>query len=178
VWPGSGLNSVYHGWLHGGLVNGAVDGRDGYPEVPPDPIATTEQATLLAAAEPQRLLKLDGHRLIVHPDALPSRVIRSTPGRIEASASPCYAELIVDDVFLQQDVVNGSALKVLFRYRNFGAGTAPERSFGTWVQTSLSAFPPKQPGELEAALVDVRRAYTANVERFAAALLAPPRSRR
>jgi hypothetical protein len=167
VWPGSGLNSVYHGWLHGGLVNGAVDGRDGYPEVPPDPLATAEQETLLAAAEPQHLLKLDGHRLIVHPDALPSRVIRSTPGRIEASASPCYAELIVDDVFLQQDVVNGSALKILFRYRNFG----------TWVQTRLSAFPPKQPGELEAALADVRRAYSANVERFAAALLAPPRKR-
>lgn len=146
--------------------------------MPPDPIATAEQVVLLAAAEPQRLLKLETHRLVLHQDALPSRVIRNTPGRIEPSQSPCYAELIVDDVFLQQDVVNGSALKILFRYRNFGAGTAPERSFGTWIQTRLSAFPPKKPEELDAALADIRRAYTANVERFAAAMLTPPRTRR
>lgn len=177
VWPGSGLNSVYHGWLHGGIVDGAVHGLDGYPDVPPDPIATTEQVALLAAAEPQRLLKLDDHRLVIHQEALESRVIRSTPGRIQASQSPCYAELIIDDVFLQQDVVNGSALKVLFRYRNFGSGEAPERTFGTWVQTRLSAFPPKKPEELAAALDDIRRAYAANLERFATALLAPPRSR-
>jgi hypothetical protein len=178
VWPGSGLKSVYHGWLHGGLVNGAIDGRDGYPEVPPDPMATSEQTALLAEAQPQRLLMLAEHRLVVHDEALSSRTIRSTPGRIDPSQSTCYAELIVDDVFLQQDVVNGSALKILFRYRNFGADTVPQRTFGTWVQTAMPAFPPKRGEGPEAALADIRRAFAANVERFAAALLAPPKRRR
>lgn len=56
VWPGSGLNSIYSGWFHGGIVNGAVTGRDGYPVVPTEPIDTPDQVELLAKAAPQNLL--------------------------------------------------------------------------------------------------------------------------
>ncbi|WP_374139493.1 hypothetical protein [Sphingomonas sp.] len=62
VWPGSKLGSVYSGWVRGGIVNGAVTGRDGYPRTPADAINTAEQAELLKQAELPAVLKLDTYR--------------------------------------------------------------------------------------------------------------------
>jgi hypothetical protein len=177
VWPGDGLMSAYYGWFHGGIINGAVQGRPGYPSVPPNPIDTATQSAILTQAEPQRLMAHADHRLIVHDEALTSRAIRTTPGRLTDSVSPCYAELVVDDVILQQDMINGASLKILFRYRDFGADALPRRSFATWAETDLAAFPPRQPDQLAAALADIRGAYRGNIQRFAAMALRPSRQR-
>jgi len=177
VWPGSGLGSVYHGWFHGGIVNGAVKGRTGYPQAPPNPIDTPVQRELLEAARPQQLLQLDGHRLVMHDEALPSRVIRNSPGRIAPSASTCYAELIVDDVLLQQDWVNGSFLRVSFRYRDFGSAQTPARAFGTWVKAPLAGFPAKQPQDPDKLPSEFRAAFAKNIELFANAVNKPAKAR-
>lgn len=177
AWPGEGLTSIYYGLLHGGIVNGGQQGRRGYPRVPPNAMATAIQAELLAEAEPQRLMTHADHRLIVHPEALDSRTIRTTPGRIADSASPCYAELIVDDVVLQQDFVNGAKLRVLFRYREFGPDAQPRRSFTTWADTSLSSFPPRTEADIPAALREMRGAFSRDITVFAGALRGPRRLR-
>ena len=178
VWPGDGLMSTYYGWFHGGIVNGQIQGRPGYPSVPPNPIDTAMQAVILAEAQPQRLMAQADHRLIVHESALTSRAIRTTPGRLADSSSSCYAELVVDDVILQQDFVNGSYLKILFRYRDFGPGGTPRQSFATWAQTHLESFPPRSPDQLDAAVAEIRRAYRADVVKFASSAQNPRRSRR
>lgn len=178
VWPGSKLGSVYSGWVRGGIVNGAVTGREGYPRTPADAINTAEQAELLEQAELPALLKLDTYRVVMHPEALASSVIRRSPSRIAASDSPCYAELIVDDVMMQHDAfITGKFLKVLFRYREFGTDPAPTRTFGTWVQTRLVKFPPALPEEEEAALAEIKLAFAKNIVAFAAALRAPAKKR-
>jgi hypothetical protein len=177
VWPGDGLMSTYYGLVHGSTVNGQIQGRRGYPPVPPNPINTAHQAEILAAAEPHKLFRLADYRLIVHPEALPSRTIRTATGRLSDSRSPCYAELIVDDVVLQQDWVNGSLLKTLFRYRAFGAGAAPQRSFTTWAETDLGSLPVRDPGQFDAAILEIRGAFRNNVTRFAASARAQPRRR-
>lgn len=176
VWPATGLNSVYHGWFHGGIVNGAVTAREGYPVVPADPVDTLAQVTLLTGAKPQHMLNRDGDTLVVHAEALSSRAIRSATTRLDVSTAPCYAELIVDDVFLQQDVVSGSFLKTLFRYREFGAAPQPQRVFGTWVKTPLKLFPPKSPDSLPASQAEFKSAFVHNVELFGIALMTPPRN--
>ncbi|WP_353205380.1 hypothetical protein, partial [Sphingomonas sp.] len=135
VWPGSGLSSIYSGWFHGGIVNGAVTGRDGYPVVPSGPIGTANQVELLKSGQPNVVLGQADSRVVFHDTALPSRTIRTAATRIDPSTAPCYAEFIVDDVFFQQDIVDGSFLKILFRYREFGTDTAPRKVFGTWVKT-------------------------------------------
>jgi hypothetical protein len=134
--------------------------------------------SILTEAQPQRLLGQPDYRLIVHDEALPSRTIRGTAGRLAESTSSCYAELVVDDVILQQDVINGSYLKTLFRYREFGADGMPRRSFSTWSQTHLDVFPPRRPEQLEEAIAEIRQAFRRNVSLFAEAALAPPRRRR
>lgn len=176
VWPGDGLMSTYFGWFHDGIVNGQIEGRRGYPPIPPNPIDTAMQATLLAESHPETALRQADHRLIVHPDALASRTIRQARERLAPSGSPCYAELIVDDVVLQTDWVNGSSLHILFHYRDFGPDALPRRVFATWVDTHLSTFPPHQPDQLEAAITEIRQAYRNDIALFAAAANRPPRN--
>jgi hypothetical protein len=174
VWPADALMSVYYGWFHGSTVNGQIRGRPGYPAVPPDPIDTATQALILESIHPQLLLNHTAHRLVVHREALSSRAIRGATGRLSDSASPCYAELIVDDVVLQQGVA-GSSLGVLFHYRDFGPGAAPQASFTTWAQADLSTFPPRRPDQLADAIREIREAYRQDIRQFAAMAMRPRR---
>jgi hypothetical protein len=175
AWPGEGLTSIFYGLLHGGIVNGGQQGRRGYPRVPPGAMATAIQAELLAEAQPQRAMNHPDHRLIVHPEALDSRTIRTSRGRIAESASPCYVELIVDDVVLQQDFVNGAKLRVLFRYREFGPDAQPRNSFTTWADTSLDSFPPRTEADIPEALREMRGAFRRDITEFAGSLRGPRR---
>ena len=161
--------------LHGGIVNGGQQGRRGYPRVPPDAMSVAVQTELLAEAQPQRLVALPAYRLVVHEEALPSRTIRTTVGRIVPSPSACYAELMVDDVVLQQDWVNGAKLRVLFRYRDFGADPAPHRSFTTWADADLDHFPPQTDADLPNALQELRAAFRRSIAVFAGQLQRPAR---
>lgn len=176
VWPADALMSVYYGWFHGSTVNGQIQGRPGYPAVPPDPIDSATQAVILESVHPQDLLNHGGHRLVVHREPLSSRAIRGATGRLSDSGSGCYAELVVDDVVLQQGVA-GSSLNVLFHYRDFGADAAPRTSFTTWARTPLSTFPPRQPAQLAEAIREIREAYRQNIRSFTAMALRPRRRR-
>lgn len=172
VWPSNGLRSVFHGWTRGGIVDGAVTGREGYPVIPKDPIDAARQAALLRSTNVADSVGLPGYRVIVHDTSLESRVIRTSTNRIADSSSPCYAELIADDVFLQQDMVNGNFLKSLVRFRQFDASASPETIFGTFVQTKLATFPPKpdRPQDNQVALDELHAAYVANFDAFGAAM--------
>lgn len=175
VWPGEGLTSIFYGLLHGGIVNGGQQGRRGYPRVPPNAMSTAIQTELLAEAQPHQVMNLSGYRLVLHREALSSRTIRTVTGRVSASTSACYAELMVDDVFLQQDWFNGAKLRVLYRYRDFGPGPAPRRSFTTWADSDLDNFPPQNEAALPGALQELRAAFRRTVTVFAAQLQRPPR---
>lgn len=178
VWPGSPLGSVYHGWFHGGIVNGAVTGRDGYPKVPPNPLDTATQAKLLDESRPQVSLNRPADRLVLHTEALDSRTIRGTPGRLAAGTTGCYAELIVDDVTLKQDSFSGSFLSVLYRFRNFGTAAQPQRVFSTWVKTPLKTVTVEGTANFEAATDELHAAYRKDLTLFAAALNKPVSTKR
>jgi hypothetical protein len=172
IWPSSGLRSVFHGWVHGGIVDGAVNGRDGYPKIPADPINTEKQIELISAAPVPAILKLPDYNVIVHKTALDSRTARNTPGRIEPASPACYAELVFDDVFLQQDSFSGNHLKTFFRYKLFDGDTIT-RSFGAFTQSNLKVFPPQSASENEAALKDLDTAFRSNIEQFGGFLNKP-----
>jgi len=169
VWPSTGLRSVFHGWLHGGIVDGAVTGRDGYPEVPPEPLVTARQIALLETAGLDNLLGRPGYAVTIHPAPLTSVKIRQSRTRLIASQSNCYAELILEDAFFQEDFVNGGSLKMLIRFRDFGPGKGPMQQFGTWTRTPLKLFPPKEPSQYQAAVAELEAAFRANLAEFAAA---------
>jgi len=178
VWPSQGLHSVYYGWVHGGINDGAVKGQNGYPKVDGAPLAIDQQHVLLADAHPERALDRSNYKLVIHTEALSSSDIRGATGRLSQSTSPCYAELIIEDVFFQQDVFSGSFLKTMVRFRDFGSATTPTRVFGTWVHTAL-AHVPANPGDApQLAADDLQQAYRNNLSLFAEALNKPAKSAR
>jgi hypothetical protein len=178
VWPAAGLNDTYYGWFHGGIADGAAKDRRGYPSFPDDPLTMEKQATTLRTLPLATWLNLPQHQIVVHNEALESRVARTTAGRLQADASPCYAELVLDDVFSQQDVIYGRFLRTLFRFRDFGTGgDTPVRTFGTWTRTRLNAFPPAAGAPAEPALAELPEALGKTIEQFGAALNKPAKGK-
>ena len=177
VWPGPALGSVYHGWLHGGIVNGAIQGRQGYTPITSNPVDSAEQVILLGAANLPQLMKLPSYKQVIHNQPLESTVLRSASARLSESIASCYAELIVEKVMFQEDVINGRSLKILARFRKFGTGQTVERLFGTWAQSSVRLFPPDKPEDDAAAADELRTAYLGNLSIFANYLNNPVKSK-
>lgn len=178
VWPGNGLRSTYHGWFHGGIVDGAVKGRDGYRKLPEQPLPSLRQHEILNAMPLTEMLGLKDYAQVLHESALDSHTLRRTQGRLQQGGPACYAELVIDDVFFQEDIVDGRFLKALIRYREFGAGEAPVRSFGTYVQEKLTRFPPKTPDEdADPAIDELGTAFAQVVQDFGAALNKPAKKK-
>lgn len=176
IWPAAGLNDSYYGWFHGGIADGSAKERRGYPSFPDDPLTMTKQAATLRALPLADWLKLPSHRVIVHDEALESRVVRTQTTRYRTDSPPCYAELVLDDVFFQQDVIYGRFLRTLFRFRDFGTGgETPERTFGSWTRTRLNLFPPAEGAAADTALAELPQALGNTVEQFGAALNKPPK---
>jgi hypothetical protein len=177
VWPGNDLRSTYHGWFHGGIVDGAVQGRDGYRPLPSRPLTAERQVDRLRGLPVPQLLGLNDYALVVHDKPLDSRTLRTTTGRLVPDAGPCYAELAVDDVFFQEDIVDGRFLKVLFRFRKFDSGAAPSRSFGAYIQRRLTQFPPKTPeADPQAGLDELATQFGEAVTEFGQSLNKPPKA--
>lgn len=178
VWPTDAVRSTYSGWFHGAIVDGAVQGRDGYRKLPDSILTPEAQVRTLGELDLPTLLQLPGYRVVLHPDRLPSRVIRATPGRLVPGTPACYAELVTDDVFFQQDLVDGRFLKAIFRFRQFDGGETPGRTFGSYVQYRVTQFPPQEPEQLDAALEEFRLAYGQAVREFGEALNRPDKKKK
>jgi hypothetical protein len=175
AWPAGSLRSTYHGWFHGGINDGAVQGRDGYELLPPDPLSTAEQIARLRAIPLAEILTLPGYRVVVHDEPLSSSAIRRATGRHVADSPACYAELVTDDVFFQEDIVDGRFLKVLFRFRSFDGSDAPARTFGTYSQRRLTLFPPKEQALESASFTELGEQYAEAIGEFGRALNPPPK---
>lgn len=180
VWPSSPVRSSSNNYfVMRSIVDGAVQGRDGYAKLPENILTAEAQVRTLGELDLPALLQLPDHRVVFHEEALPSRTIRTTRTRLIPASPPCYAELVTDDVFYQQDAIDGRHLKAIFRFRQFDGGSdAPARSFGTFVQYRLTKFPPEAPEQLDAALEEFRLAYGEAAKEFGAALNKPAKGKK
>jgi hypothetical protein len=161
------------------IADGAVQGRDGYTKLPENILGTDAQIRTLNEVGVVETLKLTGYVVVMHDSPLPSRIIRGTPGRLQPDSPACYAELVTDDVFYQEDAIDGRKLKAIFRFRQFDGGSqTPTRTFGSFAQRSLSLFPPKTPDQLDPALEEFRVAFGEALKEFGAALNKPVKAKK
>jgi len=139
AWPARDFHTTYYGWTHGGTTDGALMGRKGYPPVDADILSAERQAAALRAADLPAALGLAGYRPIVHPEPLANSEIRTVAERHAPNTAPCYAELLIENIALQQDFFSGRFLNVLYRLRLFGKGTTAEWTFGTFATAKIAA---------------------------------------
>ena len=176
VWPAEDFHTVYYGWGHGGTIDGGFKQRTGYARLWVDPLSMARQAEILAAQPLPAQLGLTDYRLVIHPQRLSSQAIRTTATRLAPDTPTCYAELVVDTVVLQHNVLSGKGLNVIYRFRQFDSGPAPVRSLGTFiVQPIALALSDKELPEPAAFAAEMERAYVATIGEFAVRLQAPPK---
>jgi hypothetical protein len=179
VWPAPELKAVTQGWVWNHTVNQAFDPAKG-GVARPKVLAPAAQAGLLARMDLAGLFGAAPAQLVVHPEPL-TRAQASAPTRQTASASPCYSELIVSQVFYDEAPMAGKSLRSLLVHRRFDGSARVQSSFSTWAETELTTFPAKIASEAQAADTELLDAYRSNVyifARFEQAPRPPPKPKR
>lgn len=167
VWPGKSFHTVQYGWTHGGTIDGSIKGRKGYPDMPDEPLGAAVQRDMLAKVDIPALLELSGYRTVLHDVPLETKVIRATPGRMLKDSGPCHAELMIEDVVYQNNVINGKWLNVIYKFRTFeGTSDAPVRGYSTYILGRVTLFPPGPDSDPQPALDDLRRAFGQTLNDF------------
>ncbi|MEO7688993.1 MAG: hypothetical protein ABIS51_06875 [Sphingomonas sp.] len=189
VWPSEGMSSVLqtaHDNLYtaymGGILGSSPQQRinDNRAPVhtaqpkPDEPLDAAEQSKALSAMPLATMLGLTDYKITLHDTPLDSHTIRTVKTRYFASEAPCYADLVVSDLVYSRVYAHGRDLKTFLRFRVFGTGAAPTRSFGAWVQTKLELFSLEPPRRDEAALLELNSAFAANLETFSQLLAKRP----
>lgn len=171
VWPAGELKAVTQGWIFNHTVNEAFNTAKG-GIAKPETLLPEKQAELLANEGLPRLFGTPAARLVLHAQPLP-RSAATASERNAPSASSCYSELIVSQLFYDKAPLAGASLRGLLVYRSFGGDTTPRTSFSTWSAAPLVHFPPKTPDEAEAANADLVQGYGYMLRRFAGFATAP-----
>ncbi len=167
VWPGRAFHSVYYGWAHGGTIDGAQKGRKGYPPLPDEPLSVEIQLAELRKIDIPAALGLSGYRTVLHDAPLDVKALRGATGRQLAESGPCYAELMIDNMVFQNNVLSGRWLNVIYRFRQFeGDAPGPVRSYGTYVLARTTLFPPDAETDPQPALAELRAAFAQTVTGF------------
>jgi hypothetical protein len=88
-------------------------------------------------------------------------------GRHAASASPCYAELIVTRLFYQKAAIYGRSLRASFLFRDFTDDAAAAFTFAGRGGNGLSQFPPENEAAVETANAELVSVFKANFQEYA-----------
>lgn len=88
--------------------------------------------------------------------------------RLTDSTAPCYAELIVTQNFYLKRAIYGRSLNNRFIFKDFRNGVREAEMVRGRGGNGLSMFPPETPEGREAANADLRQAFLANFNEYAA----------
>lgn len=176
VWPAPELKATTQGWWSNDVVNRAFDPAHGGVE-PPKALVPHSQTVILKVLDLAELTGDAPANVIVHDEPLP-RAAATAAERQSTSASPCYSELIVSQIFYERDPLSGRSLRTLVVHRRFGDAPAVKSSFSTWAQTKLIVFPATDPADHAAAETELIQAYRNNLLTFVAYERRPARKKR
>ncbi|MGZ8337620.1 MAG: hypothetical protein ACXWU1_13250, partial [Allosphingosinicella sp.] len=111
-----------------------------------------------------------GYRVVGHDVPVAGRAA-DAQARHAASASPCYAELIVTRIAYRRPAFGAvRSLRVSFLFRDFGDAAAPRWSHDGGGAGELGVWPPQHVNEAELAAAELEAVFRENVGTFARGL--------
>lgn len=170
VWPAERMSSQTTGWLGGGLLEAAINGkRDSTNQsLLASALDSPSQLKALTSLDLRTMLKLSpGTTIVLHDSPLERKTMNKVKTRRSDSAAKCYAELIVADVFFQKAAIYGRSLKTLFMVRDFGADQKIDFEYKAWGGNGIKLFPPKEGEDAIAALDELVTVFQKNFEEYA-----------
>lgn len=136
----------------GGALAGALDG--------------SRQLAAIEAADPAAALHLASYQVVTHNEVLDPKTI-SAKARHAASASPCYAELIVSGIVYVKGPMRAPVLTADFVYRKFGAKQKPVSSYHNSMHVDAKIEQGREPEGIAAADQQLADAFAEDFKRFA-----------
>ncbi|MBA4042176.1 MAG: hypothetical protein C0474_10375 [Sphingobium sp.] len=174
VWPAERFSALTTGWLSGFGIAGAVadsaghaKGDQGRKAALASALDSEGQANALGSLDLSKSLNIKPSRIVIHNQPLDRKTVNKISTRRADSASPCYSELIVADVFYQKAALYGRSLKTLFIFRNFGTAKDKPAIYKGWGGNGLKLFPPKEGEDVQAANNELVSVFKADFEEFA-----------
>ena len=174
VWPAERFTARTTGWLSGFGVAGAIadsaghaGGDQGRKAALASALDSEGQAAALGSMDLSGKLGLKPSKIVLHDAPLDRKTVNKISTRRAESASGCYAELIVADLFYQKAAIYGRSLKVLFMLRKFGAATDKPVIYKNWGGNGLKLFPPKEGEDVQAATAELVDVFKADFDEFA-----------
>jgi hypothetical protein len=165
VWPAERFQAMTTGWLGGGLLDAAIhaDGDKARRSHLASALDSEGQLEALQGLDLVALLKLPPSRIVTHAEALDRKTVNKILTRRADSAAPCYAELIVTDVFYQKAAMWGRSLRTSFMFRQFNGNGGPtiKKTMGG---NGLKIFPAKEGEDTSAADAELVGVFQKNFQ--------------
>lgn len=163
VWPAERFQAMTSGWLGGGLLDAAIhaEGDKGRRSHLASALDSEGQLDALQKLDLVNLLHLPPSKVVTHSEALDRKTVNKVMTRRSESAAPCYAELIVTDVFYQKAAMWGRSLRTSFILRQFSGSGQPtiKKTMGG---NGLKVFPAKQGEDTTAADAELVSVFQKN----------------
>lgn len=152
VWPAERFQAMTTGWLGGGLLDAAIhaEGDKARRSHMAAALDSEGQVVALQQMDLVSLLKLRPSKVIAHTEALDRKTVNKIMTRRSQSTAPCYAELMVTDVFYQKAAMWGRSLRTSFTFRKFDGNGQPAIKKTTG-GNALKIFPAKKGEDTTAA---------------------------
>jgi len=172
IWPAERFQAMTTGWLGGGLLDAAVhaEGDKARRSHLASALDPEGQLDALQKLDLVTLLQLPVSKIVTHAEALDRKTVYKIMTRRSDSTAPCYAELMVTDVFYQKAAMWGRSLRTSFILRQFNANDAQPVIRKTTGGNGLKIFPAKEGEDTTAAdaeLVSVfQKNFTEATENF------------
>lgn len=166
IWPAERFQAMTTGWLGGGLLDAALhaNGDKSRRSQMASALDSEGQLDALQKLNLISLLHLQPSRIVAHPEPLDRKTVYKVMSRRSDSKAPCYAELIVTDVFYQKSAMWGRSLRTSFIFREFPAAAAEPAVRKTTGGNGLKIFPAKEGTDTTAADAELVSVFQKNFE--------------
>lgn len=174
VWPAERFAARTTGFMSSfGLIGALADssghakGDQGRKAAIASALDSEGQANALGSLDLSSKLGLQASKIVLHNEPLDRKTVNKIAERRSDSASSCYSELIVADLFYQKAAIYGRSLKTLFILRTFGPAKSKPAIYKGWGGNGLKLFPPKEGEDVQAANDELVSVFKADFEEFA-----------
>jgi hypothetical protein len=164
VWPAERFQAMTTGLLGGGLLDAALhaEGDKARRSHLASALDSEGQLSALQKLDLVTLLAMPDAKVVTHAEPLNRKTVNKIMTRRSDSAAPCYAELIVTDVFYQKAAIWGRSLRTTFMLRDFRSGGAKPSIKRTMGGNGLKAFPAKEGEDTTAADAELVSVFQQN----------------
>jgi hypothetical protein len=173
IWGTDNMKAHITGWseaLGGGFIGPALDGRradsKGVKALLEETFAGSAQADALGDLPLASLLRMPSVRVIAEPRQTGAERKKRGQRRLADSNAPCYADIVVRNMYFNKTALFPPSLRANFTYRYFGARMDQPSVLAGRGGTKMKLYPLVTTQDVDSIKADFVRAFQKDFEEF------------